>query len=460
MSFLNRYPLWIGSLVVLIVMASSLFWTRIPQEGYAATTDSDVDTFHFGYITEKSQIPDQLDWLAERQGKAIFALPDHLYAPDPVKPLPFVYPVYDRAKSADLFDRTYGYLPAESVPGLGRTVYHVDYGNARILFLRSDVLVQRQISWLQQQMRINAKPHKVVLLNEEPLPEQEKLWNALREVGVELVIVGEDVYALDAAIVQEPSDFAPSPHEGYGRWTPGLSIEQPHLLMLDYTNRGMAVKAVTLEERVLDQMELIPKDPVSMRSQEWVTVGIQQKWKYHRADPGIKAVIPEGFDVTGENPITSSFHLPADDWRSPAYLDADWKSGNAPFGYTNRLGEERKLNTRLKADPESPTYYFRRAFTLVDEPKDMRDLLVRLSYEDGLIVYLNGEEVFRDGIRTGLILPSSLAMTNQAVWYRTVSLQNHIDKLRVGRNTLAVEVHRSHPGSPNFLFDLSLSYLK
>lgn len=460
MSFLRRYPLWIGSMVVLIVMATSLFWTRIPREGYATATESGVDMFHFGYISAKSQIPDQLDWLQKRQGKAVFAIPDRLYSPDPVRPLPFVYPVYDRTKSADQFEQLYGYLPAESVPGLGRTVYPVDYGNARMLFLRADAMEQQQISWAQQLLGTKTKPHRVVLLNEEPDAGQTSLWRALREAGVELVIVGEDVYALEAAIVQEPSDFAPSPHAGYGRWTPGQSIEQPHVLMLDYTEKAMAIKAVTLDDQVLDQMELAPKDPEAMRSQERVAVGIQQEWRYHPADPGIKAVVPQGFDVTGENPITSLFHLPADDWRSPAYLDAEWKTGSAPLGFSNRLGEERRLGTRLKADPEYPAYYFRRAFTLADNPKDMKDLIVRLSYEDGLIVYLNGEEVFRDGIRTGLILPSSLAITNQAVWYRAVSLQNHINKLRVGSNTLAVEVHRSHPGSPNFLFDLSLSYLK
>ncbi|QRG66538.1 metallophosphoesterase family protein [Brevibacillus choshinensis] len=401
-----------------------------------------------------------LDWLKQRQGKAVFAVQDRLYAPDPQRPLPFVYPVYDHSKSADLFEKLYGYLPAESVPGLGSTVYHVDYGNARILFLRSDAMGQQQITWARQLLGAGAKPHKVVLFHDEPAAGQANLWKLLREAGVELVIVGENVYARERAIVQEPSDFAPSPHEGYGRWTPGLSMEESQMLMLDYSEKGMAIKAMTPGEQVLDQMELNPKDAAAQRSREWVAVGIQQEWKYHLADPAMKAVIPQGFDVTGENPITTPFHLPADDWRSPAYLDADWKSGNAPLGFTNRRGEESKLNTRLKADPESPSYYFRRAFTLADKPKDMRDLILRLSYEDGLIVYLNGEEVFRDGIRTGLILPSSLAITNQAVWYRTVSLQNHIGKLRAGSNTLAVEVHRSHPGSPNFLFDLSLSYIR
>ncbi|MDR7317040.1 hypothetical protein [Brevibacillus nitrificans] len=189
-------------------------------------------------------------------------------------------------------------------------------------------------------------------------------------------------------------------------------------------------------------------------------MGIQQKWRYHRGDASIKAVIPEGFDGTGENPITAPFHLPADDWRSPDFSDAEWKTGRAPFGHTNRLQEEKRLQTRFKPDPASPSYYFRHTFILSEEPKEWRDMIVKLSYEDGLILYLNGEEVFRDGIRTGLILPSSLAITNQGTWYREVSLRNHINKLRMGSNTLAVQVHRSHPGSPDFLFDMSLSYIK
>ncbi|QRG66539.1 hypothetical protein [Brevibacillus choshinensis] len=57
MRFVNRYPLWFGSMVVGIVMVSSLFWTRIPQEGYVTTAEPDVETFHFGYITAKVVFP-------------------------------------------------------------------------------------------------------------------------------------------------------------------------------------------------------------------------------------------------------------------------------------------------------------------------------------------------------------------------------------------------------------------
>lgn len=457
MSMWKRYPLLIGSIVVLIVMASSLFWTRIPVEGYATPKASEADSFHFGYITKKSQIPDLSAWLSGQQGKAIFALPDQLYVPDPVKPLPFVYPVYDRSKSAEQFNQLYGYLPEESTPGMGRTVYSVDYGNARFFFLRTDQMTKEQAAWVQKGVKANPKQHHIALLDDTPGPD---LWRALREAKIELVIAGSNVYGLEAAVVQEPSDFASMAQEGYGSWNPDASIDQPYILMLSYQGSDMAVKAATADGEALDQMELTGGGPISAGSMETVVVGIQQKWKYHRGDAHIKAVIPEGFDVTGENPITAPFHLPADDWRSPDFSDVEWKTGRAPFGHTDRLNEEKRLQTHFKPDPATPSYYFRHTFTLSEDPKGWKDMIAKLSYEDGLILYLNGEEVFRDGIRTGLILPSSLAIPNQGIWYREVSLRNHINKMRMGSNTLAVQVHRSHPGSPNLMFDMSLSYLR
>ncbi|MED1953968.1 hypothetical protein [Brevibacillus centrosporus] len=457
MSDRNRFPMLIGSTVVLLVMASSLFWTRIPIEGYATLKETGVDSFQFGYITKKSQIPDLHEWMSGQQGKAIFALPDQLYSPDPAKPLPFVYPIYDRTRSEEQFNQLYGYLPQQPTLDLGRTVYTVDYGNARFFFLRSDRQEKEQAAWVHAQAVTNPKQHHIALLDVPPSP---VLWQALREAKVELVIAGERVYGLEATVVQEPSDFASKAHEGYGVWKPGASIDQPYMLMLSYQNDDMAVKATTADGEALDQMELSAGALAAASSTETVAVGIQQIWRYHRGDASIKAVIPEGFDVTGENPITTPFHLPADDWRSPDYSDAAWKTGRAPFGHTNRLQEEKRLQTRFKPEPASPSYYFRHTFFLSEAPKEWKDLIVKLSYEDGLILYFNGEEVFRDGIRTGLILPSSLAITNQGTWYREVSLRNHRNRLHMGRNTLAVQVHRSHPGSPNFLFDMSLSYIK
>ena len=66
----------------------------------------------------------------------------------------------------------------------------------------------------------------------------------------------------------------------------------------------------------------------------------------------------------------------------------------------------------------------------------------------------------RDGIRTGLLTHSSLAFHNEPAIYQSKDLSNHIPKLVKGTNVISIEVHRSHPKSPNLLFDLSLSYEK
>ncbi len=148
--------------------------------------------------------------------------------------------------------------------------------------------------------------------------------------------------------------------------------------------------------------------------------------------------------------------MPAYDWRSPEYDDSAWKIGRAPLGHTNDRERQAYVQTSLEA-AKSPTYYFRKSFELDSDPGDLSGLYLNIAYEDGYVVYLNGQEVSRDSIRTGLLTRSSLAYANEFSFYRRIDLKAHLNKLVKGTNIIAVEMHRSHPGSPNLFFDFALS---
>ena len=94
------------------------------------------------------------------------------------------------------------------------------------------------------------------------------------------------------------------------------------------------------------------------------------------------------------------------------------------------------------------TYYARQSFTVAD-PAQLRDLVLDVRRDDGVVIYLNGVEVVRDNMPGGTITattPASVAIagTDESTFRRfTLSTGS----LRAGTNVLAIEVHQSSVGS-------------
>jgi hypothetical protein len=84
------------------------------------------------------------------------------------------------------------------------------------------------------------------------------------------------------------------------------------------------------------------------------------------------------------------------------FNDNIWKIGKAELGYGD-AAEGRPSNCdRYGPDAAQKwvTYYFRRAFS-VSQAASLQDLILDLLRDDGAIVYLNGEEVFRSNMPEG-----------------------------------------------------------
>ncbi len=135
---------------------------------------------------------------------------------------------------------------------------------------------------------------------------------------------------------------------------------------------------------------------------------------------------------------------PGDQWMGPEFDDRLWTIGVSPLGY----GEPNVSLLR-----ETMTAYFRRAFTLTNAPDSW--LTLRLRRDDGVIVYLNGLEVFRNNMPTGSVQHFTQALT-------AVEPTNYIYSLAgasyfvLGANVVAAEVHQNRIDSPDFFFDLEL----
>jgi len=144
------------------------------------------------------------------------------------------------------------------------------------------------------------------------------------------------------------------------------------------------------------------------------------------------------------------------DWILPGFDDATWASGPAELGYGD--GDEA---TVVAFGPDAadkyPCTYFRSSFEVSDPSTigSMRFLAVR---DDGIVVYLNGIEVFRDNMPAGNINHKTYANgtvdgNNERIFYE---YEVSPDLLVSGTNTLAVSIHQDRPSSSDISFNLEI----
>lgn len=461
MLHLRKFKLFYATIGMIIILTSTLFTTNFPFQGYLQPNNAPV-SFRIGYFGDQASNQPLREWMNGLKDISLFAAADRLYAKTDKLPLLSFLPIYDSSSSAAEFAANYPYLPDNLLPNFGRTVYHIDYGNARLLFLDAAELKDEnspQLAWVKKTVDENKQTHNLVLINHDPKFPQ--FWELLRKVGINLVLIGDEVYVPHEVITQEATEYRPTEYSGWGIWKVSNQFSQPHLLILEGMDTQLTVKVQDQQGKRFDQMIV---DVTNLRSTDDVSeralVSIQSLWRYHPGSKDVPAYIPKELDITGETPIQKAFTLPADDWRSPQYNDTTWQVGRAPLGHSQNKVDQRKIQKKLPVVKRSPVYYFRKTFEVEEDPALIKNLTLHVAYEDGFVAYLNGSEIYRDTIREGLVDYRSLGLPSEFNFYTMFPLKNHINKLIKGTNTLAVEIHRSHPRSPNLLFDLSLTYVK
>ncbi|MGC8828764.1 MAG: Ig-like domain-containing protein [Verrucomicrobiia bacterium] len=138
-------------------------------------------------------------------------------------------------------------------------------------------------------------------------------------------------------------------------------------------------------------------------------------------------------------------------WRAVDFDDSSWKSGPSPLGYGDANGQYPATTNSWGPDPNNryPTYYYRLAFDLTNDLSIYDYIYINVQRDDGVIVYLNGVEIFRQNMPAGEITYTNYALTtvgmnDEVAWYGTTVPTN---LLRAGRNVIAAEVHQSDPTS-------------
>ena len=173
-------------------------------------------------------------------------------------------------------------------------------------------------------------------------------------------------------------------------------------------------------------------------------------------DPTLVTLISTGavwkYLDTGTDPGTA--------WILREFDDAGWSAGPAELGYGD-APEGRPEATLLAfgSDPNQkfPTYYFRHAFDLTNAAA-VTALRLRVLRDDGVVVYLNGTEVFRDNLPGGLITFTNFALKSIVDEDEAAFLEATvpIGLLVEGTNVVAVEIHQVDAGSSDISFDFEL----
>lgn len=144
-------------------------------------------------------------------------------------------------------------------------------------------------------------------------------------------------------------------------------------------------------------------------------------------------------------------------WTATNYNDSAWPLGRGMLGFENQAVVNPLTNTVLTLNPgtgQIPTYYFRTTFVLTNDPT-LISIIASNYTDDGAVVYLNGQEVYRLNMAEGAVTYNTLAPAASAEGVFTVTnLPSSL--LRPGVNQLAVEVHQVNLTSSDIVFGMAL----
>jgi len=146
-------------------------------------------------------------------------------------------------------------------------------------------------------------------------------------------------------------------------------------------------------------------------------------------------------------------------WFGTSFNDAAWLSGNGQLGYGD--GDE---STILNAGctpvntctTKFITSYFRKTFA-IGTTSTFINYTLNVRRDDGVVIYLDGVEIYRNNMPGGTILFSTLASaacTDDGNTPQTTSLT--LAQLPTGTHTIAAEIHQSAASSSDISFDLEL----
>lgn len=168
-------------------------------------------------------------------------------------------------------------------------------------------------------------------------------------------------------------------------------------------------------------LALMPFLVMLTRAQEPALIRVGETWHYFKG--------------------TNEPSTPMAAWRQTNFNDSNWSVGRSGFSY-NTAGLHEA--TVIADSPVSYlSIYFRKTFMLMDT-NAIKWLVLRASYNDGFVAYLNGTEVARRGFApdTTVTFDTPALLTGQIIG-EEIDLSSNVGLLAPGENVLAMQLHNS-----------------
>ncbi len=177
--------------------------------------------------------------------------------------------------------------------------------------------------------------------------------------------------------------------------------------------------------------------PAIVDQEVFPELGPASAWRYRK-----------GYNEATEQP--EDFSGLAGAWRSPTFDDSAWPEGPAPIGF----GEPEIATPLTDMGGRYGSFALRKRFQLSQSSHDeMPSLKLSVHVDDAFVAYLNGEEIGRLGFNAsgGTEVPFD-ALANSVRELKSSTpyvLTIQKDKVKVGENVMAIQVHNSRILEPN-----------
>jgi hypothetical protein len=143
--------------------------------------------------------------------------------------------------------------------------------------------------------------------------------------------------------------------------------------------------------------------------------------------------------------LRGSTPLPAG-WKDPAFDDSAWEEGPTGIGY----GDGDDVTRLVDMEDSYAAVFCRKAFD-IDGLEGLEAVSMRVAYDDGIVLFVNGTEVQRLNMPGGTVSSGLFALSAVEPTLATVPIP--IGLLVEGRNVIAVSVHNSAVDSSDLSFD-------
>lgn len=156
--------------------------------------------------------------------------------------------------------------------------------------------------------------------------------------------------------------------------------------------------------------------------------------------------------------IPSLFTPLPDDWNQLGFEPDDkWTRARLPIGYSEEAGyPEVVKEVAAQMDNKSPSLFLRTEFSLAQEIEASDRLLLRVAYDDGFALYLNGEEIVRRNVEDPLNKLTLASESTETPIIEEIDLTDSAGQLQSGENLIAIHGLNAAKDDTDFYFSAEM----